>query len=372
MKNKLYSEGMIDVTAIPGMTVPLNMTAQVDLHTSKTINSISTSDPNGNPTATMTFLKTVIDPTDSTIHQIYTLSLTVLGQNNVTINYGNNEKTVLQFYGLEANAAAIQRHATFMVQNQQVNDPTKYYNKIFDDWMMDTKAKKTDAGAGTNAAGWGDDWGWTHGEFLAEKEVDFPVASEITAVDQYLETAVWGYMMRNHQTDFKVNDWFTQTDAGSWYTRAFPYVHVYNTYFSMYKTEKLHPQAATYLHDRDTYLLRAYGIYKSLWDNLSPSGTGLMGEQTTPELIQALQDEGYTTQANYVISTIRKSITASRLRNTLTGLSTIMTIPVKKLFTWQQSITTILPCWKKSILRQGQPVAHSRPGIIMRALLLLW
>ncbi|OCT13389.1 hypothetical protein A8709_17400 [Paenibacillus pectinilyticus] len=291
MQKKLYDTGLIDVVSIPGMIFPTDMTAKVDLHTSQTIDSLDL--PTG---ATMTFLNKVTDPNDGSTHNIYSLSLSQLGPNNVTVHYAGSKKTTLQFYAIEPVGSALQRHASFIVNNTQVNDSTKYYNKIFDDWIMDGKKKRTDyQNPGTNAAGWGDDWGWTHGEFLAEKQVYLPVPTEITAVDQYLETAIWGYLMRNHQTDFKINDWFTQTDTGSNYNRSFAYAHAWNTFFSMYKTEKLHPNAITYLHDRNTYLLRAYGIFVA-GQGLSMS-TGLMGEQTDMEIVQALTDEGFTAQA---------------------------------------------------------------------------
>jgi hypothetical protein len=293
MKEKLYSEGLIDVTVVPGMIVPTNMPAKIDLHTSKSISSIEA--PIG---AAMTFQNTVAPD-----HKIYSSTMSKLGQNNFIVNYGANEKTVLQFYALESNDSALQRHATFMVNKQQYNTPGKYYDKLFDDWMMDPKAKRGSWGTW----GWGDDWGWTHGDFLAEKQVYSPVAIEAAAVDEYLETAVWNGIMKDHQTDYKVNDWLIPPGgSGDWFERSFAYPHCYNTFFSMYKVAKLYPDLITYKNPKKTYLLRAYNIYKSLWTNCAPTGTGLMGEQTTPELITALQDEGLTTEANYVISTVTK------------------------------------------------------------------
>jgi hypothetical protein len=293
MKEKLYSEGLIDVTVVPGMIVPTNIPAKIDLHTSKAISSIGA--PEG---ATMIFQNTVAPD-----HKIYSITMSKLGQNNFTVNYGVDEKTVLQFYALEPNDSALQRHATFMVNKQQYNTPGKFYDKLFDDWMMDPKAKRGSWGTW----GWGDDWGWTHGDFLAEKQIYSPVASEATAVDEYLETFVWNGIMKDHQTDYKVNDWLIPPgESGDWFTRSFAYPHCYNTFFSMYKTANLYPDLITYKNPKKTYLLRAYNIYKSLWTNCAPTGTGLMGEQTTPELIAALQDEGLATEATYVIGTVTK------------------------------------------------------------------
>lgn len=293
MKDRLYSEGKIDVNVVPGMIVPTNQTAKFDLHTFKAITSITAQYPSQ---TTITSLGTV-----GTNHKTYSLQMSHLGQNNITVNYGNGEKTVLQFYAIAPVADALQSHATFMVQKTQWNAPGQYYDKIFDDWMMDTKSKRGSWGSW----GWGDDWGWTHGEFLAEKQVYTPVASEVQAVDDYLETAVWGYIMSANHSNYKINDWLIPPGgSGSWFERSFAYPHAYNTYLSMYKTCKLYPNIITYKNSKNTYLLRAYNIYKALWTYCAPTRTGLEGEQTSVELVKALQDEGYTTEANYVLSTM--------------------------------------------------------------------
>ncbi len=301
MKDRIYSEGLIDFNVVPGMIVPTNQTAKFDLHTSQTILSVTAQYPSE---TTITFLGTV-----ATNHKIYQLTMSHLGQNNITINYGNGLTTTLQFYVIEPIDTAIQRHATFMVQNQQVNDSSKFYYKVFDDWMMDTKSKRNNF---SGYMGWGDDWGYTHGEFLAEKNALTPVASEVNALDQYLETCIWNTIMNGHHTDYKVHDWFRQTPYTDDMARAFAYPHVSNTYFSMYKIAKLHPNLVSYINPRTTYLLRAYNIYM-VGASLSP-GTGLMGESTAPELVAALRDEGYTTEANNVIARINTKY--NNFRNT--------------------------------------------------------
>ncbi|WP_027629345.1 DUF5695 domain-containing protein [Ruminiclostridium cellobioparum] len=286
MKERLYTEGLIDVNVVPGMIFATNMTAKVDLHTSKTINSINL--PAG---AAMTYLNTV-----GTNHRIYSLTLSQLGPNNITVNYGNGEKTVLQFYAIEPVDTALQRHATHMVQNTQWNT-SDIRNKVFDDWMLNTKAKRNNF---AGYWGWGDDWGLTHGQFLAEKNVLNPVASEVDAVDDYLETAIWTNLMNGHHSDYLIHDFLMYGENTTPTYRGYAYPHIYNTYFSMYKIAKQYPELITYNNSRNTYLLRCYNIFKALYGSgVSYNwNTGLMGELTTPEIIQALRDEGYTSEAN--------------------------------------------------------------------------
>ncbi|OXS59290.1 hypothetical protein B1A99_11750 [Cohnella sp. CIP 111063] len=293
VKDRLYSEGMIDVTAIPGMIVPTNQTAKFDLHTSKAITSITAQYPSE---TTITSLGTT-----GTNHKLYSLKMNRLGPNLITVNYGSGEKTVLQFYAIEPIADALQRHSTFMVNSTQWNVPGDIRDKVFDDWMMHTNSKRN---VFNGYWGWGDDWGYTHGQFLAEKNVQTPVASEVTAVDQYLQTAIWTNLMANNHTDYLIHDFLMPAPNTTPTYRGYAYPHIYNTYFSMYKIAKLYPDLISYTNTRQTYLSRAYNIFKALYDGPVAYNwhTGLMGEQTTPELIKALQDEGMTAQANDVIA----------------------------------------------------------------------
>lgn len=293
VKDRLYAEGMIDFTVVPGMIVPTDQTAKFSLRTTKPVSSIIAQYPS----------QTTITPlgTAPAGHRLYSLTLSRLGQNDITVNYGNGEKTVLQFYAIEPVANALQRHATFMVNNQQWNVPGDIRDKVFDDWMMQSNSRRN---VFNGYWGWGDDWGLTHGQFLAEKNVQKPVATEIEAVDKYLETAIWTNLMNGHHEDYLIHDFLMPEPNTTPTYRGYAYPHVYNTYFSMYKLAKMYQDMVDYIHPRTTYLLRAYNIFKALYDGPVAYNwnTGLMGEMSTPEMIKALQEEGYTSQANDVIS----------------------------------------------------------------------
>ncbi|WP_238322841.1 DUF5695 domain-containing protein, partial [Gorillibacterium massiliense] len=293
VKDRLYSEGMVDVTSIPGMIVPTNQTAKFDLHTSKAIVSVTAQYPSE---TTIASLGTV-----GTDHKLYSLTMSHLGPNNITVTYGSGETTVLQYYAIEPIANALQRHSTFMVNSTQWNVPGDIRDKAFDDWLMDGNTKRN---VFNGYWGWGDDWGYTHAEFLAEKNVQTPVASEVTAVDQYLTTTIWNNLMATDHTDYLIYDFLMPAPNTTPQYRGYAYPHIYNTFLSMYKIEKLYPNLVTYANPRTTYLSRACNIFKTLYDGAVAYNwnTGLMGESTTPELIKALQDEGMTTQANDVIS----------------------------------------------------------------------
>lgn len=302
VQQKLYDEGLIDVTAVPGMMFATDMTAKFDLHTSKPITAVTPQYP---AETTVTSLGAAMPG-----HNLYQLQLKHLGPNNITVTYGNGESTTLQFYALEPLDAALQRHATFMVEHTQAASGS--LKGVFDDWLMDSKKARGATGGG----GWGDDWGWTHGEFLAEKNAQSPVASEVTALDNYLD-AVWATAIDH--TSYIVQDWWCPAGTSAanpmncYYDRAFAYPHAFNTYFSMYKIAALYPKLVTYHSSADDYLMRAYNILHTLYSGHGDPGTGYMGEQTLPEIQQALTDGKHTTEATFVQNTI------NRLHNAFKG-----------------------------------------------------
>ena len=304
VKDTLYKQGLIDVTVLPGMMFATNMTGKFDLRSSATIDSVTPQFPD------KTALTALPGGTDG--HHLYQVSFKQLGQNNVTVKYAGGKSTTLQFYVLEPIDLAFQRHATFMVQNTQWTSGD--LNGVFDDWMMDTKKKR----GATGGWGWGDDWGWVHAEFLAEKNAQTPVASEITALDTHLD-AVWARAINN--TSYIVQDWWcpagvsAANPADCYYDRAYAYPHAFNTFFSMYKVASLYPSIATYKHTADTYLMRAYNILHTLYNGHGDPGTGYMGLQTLPEIAAALQAAGHTaesTQVNQVLTTLHNAFKNSK------------------------------------------------------------
>ncbi len=290
MKNTLYEESLLDVTVVPGMIVPTNQKAKVDLRTQQSIQQVT--DAQGNVVPLL--------ETKPGGHHIYELHFAQLGPNNITVQYGNGQRSVLQFYGIEPIDQALQRHSTFMVDKTQWNVPGDLRDKVFDDWMMHTKSKRN---VFNGYWGWGDDWGLTHGQFLAEKNVLAPVAREIQAVDDYLETAIWTNLMNGHHEDYLIHDFLMPEPNTTPTYRGYAYPHVYNTYFSMYKIAKEYPEMIDYEHPPETYLLRAYNIFKALYEGPVAYNwnTGLMGELTTPDIIQALRNEGLDDEADDIV-----------------------------------------------------------------------
>ncbi|WP_418431225.1 DUF5695 domain-containing protein [Blautia sp.] len=327
MKDTLYEEGIMDAVAVPGMTFARDMPAKMYLHTKVPSEDISfefrcphtnnlhrgTNTVSNNLPCEKTEDNTYAEFTETKVidgeqYHIYNIAFGDLGQNDIIVNYRQNGKektTMLQFYMMDDLQSALNLHSDFLLKTQW-DAPGAIQDKVFDDWMMDSKSKR---GSFDGYWGWGDDWGYVHGEYLAEMNSYNPVEEQVQALDEYLDTAIWENLMQEHQEDFLIHDFLMPEPNGTPTYRGFAYPHIYNTYFSMYKIAEQYPDLIEYKEDADTYLLRCYHIMDALYNEGSVGynwNTGLMGESTTPSIIQALKERGYEEEAENLESVMEK------------------------------------------------------------------
>ena len=136
-----------------------------------------------------------------------------------------------------------------------------------------------------------------------------PVKEQVQALDEYLNVAIWQNLMGEHQEDYLIHDFLMEEPNNTPTYRGFAYPHIYNTYFAMYKIAKQYPDLIDYIEDADTYLLRCYNIMDALYNEGTVGynwATGLMGESTTPDIIEALQERGYEEEAANLTSIMEK------------------------------------------------------------------
>jgi hypothetical protein len=317
-KEELYENGLVDVTVTPGMIVPINQPAKIALRSKNKIKSVeatSNNDMKIKGKVKPPKVKKIGKNGDYFIYEV-TFKKEHLGTNNIVVNYGKDSKMTLQFYAIDEIASLLNTHSDFMVEKTQWDeedgiDKNNVRYKVFDDWMMNAKTGeapvlgKSDPKGKRNEFkgywGWGDDWGLPHGEYLAEKNVYLPVKKEVQAVDDYLKFAIWETLMDGHHEDYLIHDFLQEEGDNSTPTyRGYAYTHVYNTFFSMYQIAKQNPDLIDYHFDRKWYLETTYNIFKAMYDGPVSYNwaTGTMGELTTPQIIQALRDEGMEKEAS--------------------------------------------------------------------------
>ncbi len=324
LKSTLYKKNLIDAVAVPSMAFSTDMPGKFYLHANGDVkieevyskcvhetllystqeNMVNNNHPCAGQ-AEITFVEKVVYEKES--YHVYDIKLNCLGANHVYVKYsvdGKQMETMLQFYAMEPLGEAIDRRSEFLTLHQ-TDTPNKVGDKTFDDWMMDNKKNRADITNGywdMSYWGYGDDWGLTHGTFLAQKNVYMPVKAQVKAVDEYLDVAIWNTLMREHQEDYLIHDFLSSEPNLSPTYRGYAYPHIYNTYFAMYRICASYPDLIDYKENRITYLLRAYNILKALYsDKVAYNwATGLMGEITTPDIIDALYFEGLDNEAKEV------------------------------------------------------------------------
>lgn len=321
MKSTLYKKGIIDAVAVPSMAFATDMPARFYLHANDSVEiknvygkcvhetklySEQRNMVNNNHSCTgqaeITFAETVKYKGEK--YHVYDIKLNCLGANHVYVEYtlnGQAMETMLQFYAMEPLSDAVDRRSEFLTKHQ-TDTPGMVGDKTFDDWMMDDKKNRAETMQGywdMSYWGYGDDWALTHGEYLAQKNVYMPDKEQVKAVDEYLDVAIWNTLMREHQEDYLIHDFLSSEPNLSPTYRGYAYPHIYNTYFAMYRICAAYPELIEYKEDRLTYLLRAYNILKALYsDKVAYNwATGLMGEITTPDIIEALYFENLDDEA---------------------------------------------------------------------------
>ena len=305
IRQALVNEGKIDVHVVPGMTLPTNLFAQVALRTTQTVSSVTAEFP---AQTQIQFLGTTNVGSGGS-YQIYQVQFSRLGENELTIQYGNGRSTYLEFFVTEPLETLINKRAAFLV-SKQINDASKWYNGLFCDWNMNDQVLITPDNHDTLDSSFqvyeiaSDDAGESRPAFMAEKEAVFPLQSEVTALDNYIQHFVWGGLQRTTNETYAygvygVPDWYTlRTNNDLSLGRGYDYPHIFDMYYGMYRVAKYHPEVTTLLSAQQ-YLQRAWGTAMALWTFGGGQATsvGLMNELVIPDILDALVAEGMTNQA---------------------------------------------------------------------------
>jgi hypothetical protein len=270
---------------------------------------------------------------------VYEVAFRKLGENMLTITHDGGRRTYLEFFVTEPMETLIKKRAAFLVDKQQVKDPSKWWNGVYGVYDMKAKVTRTvdDPDIFLDRMVYAltcDDPGLSKAPYLAEKNVTFPNRKEIESLEYYIKNFVWGGLQRKDDERpypygvYGTPNWFVNRDPvrrkeyaqklanGAtaiadlnkehvW--RNYDYPHVVMLYFHMYQIAKRYPEMSTYL-DAAGYLHRAwetarafytypYEIYPSYYDTYK---WGLYNELVVLELMDALEPEGFADQAAWL------------------------------------------------------------------------
>ena len=244
----------------------------------------------------------------SGVYQLYGVQFSQLGENELTIQYGNGRSMYLEFFVTEPIETLIKKRAAFLVSHQ-IADASKWYNSLYCDLNMNDGVQVTPDTHDTLGNSFqvyeiaSDDAGESRPAFMAEKEAVYPVQSEVASLDAYIQNFVWGGLQRTTNESaaygiYGVPDWHNlRTNNNLSIGRGYDYPHIIVMYYGMYKVAKYHPEVATVLSANE-YLKRAYGTAMALWSFGGGQAThvGLMNEVVIPNLLDDLHAAGMTAE----------------------------------------------------------------------------
>ncbi len=363
MRDILFNEGLFDIRAVPGMTIPDDLTAKFSLRTKAKIESITAEFP------TQTKITKLAGP-QRDIH-VYEVAFKKLGENMLTIHHDGGRKTYLEYFVTEPLETLIKKRAAFIIDRQQIRDPSKWWDGVFGPYDMKNKILRTiddpDIFVGRMVYTLTcDDPGLSKAPYVAEKNVSFPDQKEIEGLEYYLEHFVWGKLQRtDKETPYSYGvygtpNWYVDRDATrrrEWglgstklpngtsaeilasgaaalearqaqtnapalrdlskehVFRSYDYPHIVMLYFHMYEIAKKYPTMSKYL-DSAGYLERAYQtahafftypyeIYPSYYETYK---WGLYNELVVLNLADALDREGFPDRAAWLRAEWEKKV----------------------------------------------------------------
>lgn len=323
----LEEQGLIAPVVNPGMVMPMDNVAEVDLRSIKNIESVTDTTPNPpapavfNPATVAVITKNLIKSTGT--HNIYNIQFSKLGRNDITVTYDGGKKTVLQFWITEPLGDAIQRRADFIVDELWLSDErvaaiqagsgsstlkTFAANHKYGFLEMDNTTGVAGLHSGNSFYCSNSDYEQYYDapDFLASKNIYLPVKREIDVLDTNLCNLVYEKQIQPFGSPlegflcvhccYNTGGWGYGSDPVNKVMRVYNYPRIYNQFFSMYQIATRYPNITTFKHEAIWYL-KVCAIVAKRGIEVSKSGTGAMGEQTLVDIVAALEKEGLTQYA---------------------------------------------------------------------------
>jgi hypothetical protein len=338
VREVFYREGSIDVNVAPGLVVPSDLTALIALRTKAKINSVVPEFPD------KTRVEFVANKSGGI--KVYRATFSKLGENMLTVKYGDGQWSALQFFVTEPLETVIKKRSAFLVNSMQHSDSTKPWYGAYGDWDEVNKVLRNPTNR-DRLSPWltdsSDDAGNARPAYVASKNLFFPNQAEIDSVERYIKfylfagnrwnqgvggmqmtekepypygiygtfTNWWGHREApvappdNYEAGQanRQRDWTRLHQEHLW--RIYDYPHIMLMYFRMYQIAKMYPAMVHYAN-ADEYLMLAYHTSVAYWTvpmqtdkprGWSADSVPTMNEAFLPELISALAREGKQAEA---------------------------------------------------------------------------
>lgn len=330
----LYEEGGFDVWVAPGMTVAEDMETRFSLRTRQADYRLEPEFP------AQTQIERIASPDPE--RDLYTVAFSRLGENRITIRYGDDRYYLLEFFVTQPIATLLKKRCRFLVDRQQHRCEDEWYDGLYSVWDMRGAVLRSPHDTDGFDGWYGyvlccDDTALPKAPFLAAKNVHYPVRAQIESLEYYIERFLWGKLQRTDRESpwpfglYGVPNWFENRysehgwDSGGrgldhiW--RSYDYPHVVMLYFHMYEIARAHPAWVRHASARE-YLWRAYGTARTYFeiqaqiDFLPPDRNpywaytlGMYNEVVMESVYEALAREGWPAEAAWLRGEWEKKVT---------------------------------------------------------------
>lgn len=324
VRNIKVAKGQLDIEVLPGMVIPEDLAGFASIRSNSKIDSVEAEYPRETRIQAL--------PSPQPGRNLYRLKFSHLGENNITIRWGGDRTTALEYFVTEPLPVLVKKRAAHIIRQQQVRDPSKWYNGEFSLWDMEQQKLRTPddtAGLDPYMVGGSDDPDLSKAPFVAEKNISYPNDQEIAAIEYYIQEFVWGKLQRTdkEQRDpygvYGIPNWKASRESNinagglgrqrMW--RSYDYPHLIQLYLAMYRIGRLYPEKLHYLN-AEGYLDRAFGTAKAYFEvpysiimdkSLGFPGyndwsykLGTMHESHIEELIDVLRGDGRAQDADWL------------------------------------------------------------------------
>ncbi len=343
VRELLRQNGGVDVHVVPGMVVPRDLEARLVLQMQHEAVRTETEFPGETQVLSV--------PVRVPGAQGYRVKFNRLGENRLTVRYGDGRTMPLEFFVTEPLETLIKKRAAFIVKNQQHRDPAKWHDGLYSLWDRRQPAGRNllgpdnPGGQHPYAVSGSDDPANSKCLLVAEKNVVYPEADEITSLEYFIKHFVWG---KHQRTDterpypygiYGCDSWkqnrFTDRDpldkgisrpggpsaCRMW--RTFDYTTYFALYFDLYRIAKQRPDLVKKCSAAE-YLDRAYGTARAYFEvpaNIRMEGgwsftgwvywqytVGNFHEKYLLPLIAALEREGQQAKADFLRAEWEKKV----------------------------------------------------------------
>ena len=261
----MESLGLLAVQCVPGFTLPRGLHAELALRCQAGVQALTREKPGARIEAC---------GQDAQGYWRYRIYFEETGEHVLNVQFGMGKRAILEFFATEEIETLVKQRATHLATKQRYTGDA-WYDGVMSSWHMGFRRMTIpeDRMGLYLYAITADDPGLCKAPFLAQKNVYRPEATEITAIEYYIERFVWGGLQRKdtempHPYGIYGSDTFVENRASDtgygvggigmermW--RTFDYTHLIMLYYNMYRIAARYPQWVHYL-DAKGYLDRAY------------------------------------------------------------------------------------------------------------------